>query len=125
MNGFNEKNSIRAIYPISLAFLIVAWILIRYPLFSLHGMKDWPFFLLAVSILGTILSFVLKTKITPLLISFSYIAGFFIAYIFQKDGTDPGGGRTNNLWLIWTFVILLTFTVSVTAESIFHRKRIK
>ena len=51
-------------------------------------------------------SFTLDGKITPICIAFSYIAGFVVGIIFQTDGIDPGGARTNNLWIIWTVVFI-------------------
>lgn len=35
-----------------------------------------------------------------------YIIGFICSMIYNKDGIDPGGGRTNNAWkgIIWELI---------------------
>ena len=30
-----------------------------------------------------------------------YIGEFILAMLFNTDGIDQGGGRTNNGWIIW------------------------
>ncbi len=126
MKNTTEKNR-RITSLIALCILAIGFILIRYPLFylHLHGMIQWPFILAMICLAVIIASFVIKAVITPLSTSVSYIAGFFIAYIFQSDGTDPGGGRTNNLWIIWTMTILLTIIVSSIYEFVRSRKTIR
>ena len=57
-------------------------------------------------IIAVVISFILDGKTTPICIAFSYIAGFVVGIIFQTDGIDPGGARTNNLWIIWTVVFI-------------------
>ena len=72
-----------------------------------------------------IISFGLKAKMTSITSSISYIIGFFFAYIFQKDGVDNGGGRTNNLWIIWTMIIIMAVIVSGIVEYILSRNAAK
>ena len=72
-----------------------------------------------------IFSFAAKAVITPLSASVSYIAGFFIAYLFQSDGTDPGGGRTNNLWIIWTVITIAAIIFSSIYEFLKSRKTVR
>ena len=107
---------------ISLGVLAIGFVLIIYPLFKLHGMIQWPMTLAIICLAVIIVSIVLKAAITPLSTSASYIIGFFIAYIFQSDGTDPGGSRTNNLWIIWTVIIAVTAIVSSIYEFVRSRK---
>lgn len=115
MKKVAEKNK-RLELLISFGVLAIGFILIRYPLFKLHGMIQWPLTLAVICLAVIIVSFVAKAAITPLSTSASYIIGFFIAYIFQSNGTDPGGGRTNNLWIIWTVIIAVTVMTSSIYE---------
>ena len=108
-------------FLISLGVLGIGFILIRYPLFKLHGMIQWPLTLAVICLAVIIVSFVAEAAITPLSTSASYIVGFLIACIAQSDGTDPGGGRTNNLWIIWTVIIAVT----VIASSIYEFGRLR
>ena len=41
--------------------------------------------------------------------SIGYVVSYLIGALFATDGLDAGGGRTNNLWIIWvvSYVILL------------------
>ena len=88
-------------------------------------MIQWPLILAIICLAVIIVSFAAKAAITPISTSVSYIAGFFIAYIFQSDGTDPGGARTNNLWIIWTMAIIATIIVSSIFESVRSRKTVR
>ncbi len=126
MRNNTDKNR-RITSLISLGVLVVGFILIRYPLFylHLHGMIQWPLILAIICLTVIIVSFVTKAVIIPLSTSVSYIAGFFIAYVFQSDGTDPGGGRTNNLWIIWTMAIIVTIIVSSIYEFVRSRKTVR
>ena len=110
---------------ISFGVLGIGFLLIRYPLFKLHGMIQWPLTLAVICLAVNIVSFAAKAVITPISASASYIAGFFIAFIFQSDGTDPGGARTNNLWIIWTMAIIATIIASSIFESLKLRKTVR
>ena len=116
------KNNEMKIALLSLGVLAIGFVVIRFPLFQLHGMKQWPFVLMLLCLTVIIISFMLKTKITSIACSFSYIIGFFIAYIFQTDGIDIGGGKTNNLWIIWTVIVIMTIAVFGITEYIMSRK---
>ena len=101
---FNRKNIIT--HLLSLALLCIGFVLCRYVCFDIHGMKEWPVILFVIGIIVMAISFILEGRITPVCTAFSYTVGFIAGVIFQSDGTDPGGGRTNNLWKIWTVVFL-------------------
>ncbi len=119
------KNKRKPALLISLSILMIGFMLIRYHLFELHGMIQWPLIMMFICLTMIIFSFAAKAVITPLSASVSYIAGFFIAYLFQSDGTDPGGGRTNNLWIIWTMAIIVTIIVSSIYEFVRSRKTVR
>ena len=116
-----EEKKKRLKLLISFGILAIGFIVIRYPLFKLHGMIWWPLTLAVICLAVIIVSFVAKAVITSLSTSASYIIGFFIAYIFQSNGADPGGGRINNLWIIWTVIIAVT----VIASSIYDFGRLR
>lgn len=42
-----------------------------------------------------------------------YVVGFILAMIFNTDAVDPGGGRTNNAWIIWGTVFILSILIAV------------
>ena len=81
--------------------------LISGPLFSRHGMIQWPQILALAAAAGVLLSAGLSIRNLDLFSAAGYGCGFLAGLLFHQYGTDPGGGRTDNLWLIWTGVFLL------------------
>lgn len=118
-----RKNA--ALHLASLCVLCAGYLLCRYVFFAVHCMKQWPacLFLLGLAVLG--ISFFAKKKWTPLVTSFSYPIAFAIGALFQTDGTDPGGGRTNSLWAIWTVVFVCATVLSAAGETVKKNRYIK
>ncbi len=84
---------------VSLLALTGGYGVIRYPLFALHGMKDWPLVLFIAGVLIIALSGLLKgDKSVPVFTALGYIVGFVLGYIFQFDY----GREQNSMWIIWT-----------------------
>ena len=104
----------------SLLGLIGAYLALQYPLFFLHGMKDWPLFLFAAGVIVTIVSgLIFGRKILPVLTVSGYIAGFFLGYIFQFDY----GAGLNSLWIIWTCIDFGAILVGVAVEIFFRSRK--
>ena len=83
---------------ISLISLISMYLIIRYPLFSLHGMKDWPFILFcANAVIIVIASMVFYKQKLPIFVTSAYAISFVIGYLFQFDY----GHGLNSMWIIW------------------------
>lgn len=106
------------IHFVSCCVLCLGLILCRFVFFELHGMKDWPFCLFLFCFIIIAVSFGMKTSLIPIFTSLSYIVGFVVGLIFQTDSVDPGGGRINNLWIIWTVIIICAIIASVFGEII-------
>ena len=105
----HKKNLI--LHLISLGILGVGYVLTRYIFFDDHGMKQWPLVLFVCGIVIISVSFFAKAKQVPVITALSYIVGFVAGVVFQTDGVDAGGGRTNNLWIIWA-VVFVCFTLA-------------
>ena len=116
-----KKNFI--LHLISFGILRAGYILTRYVFLDLHGMKQWPLTLFICGLIVIGISFIAKAKRVSLFTALSYIAGFAVGVIFQTDGLDAGGTKTNNLWIIWTVVFICTTLVSILAELILARKK--
>ncbi len=112
------------LHLISLVILSIGYVLIRYVLFDLHGMQEWPFMLFSCGIVIIAISFIVKGKQTPVFMPLSYIAGFAAGVIFQTDGLDAGGGKTNNLWIIWT-IVFVCFTLAALLNDLFALRKMK
>ena len=119
----NNKKSL-ILHLASLGILCAGYVLTRYVFFDLHGMKQWPLVLFVCGIVIICISFIAKAKQVPIFTALSYIAGFAAGAIFQTDGLDPGGGRTNNLWIIWT-VVFVCFTLASILINLLAAKKKK
>ncbi len=98
---------------ISLAGLTASWLILRWPLFFLHGMREWPFVLFVSGILVAAVSgLVFEKKILPVFTLAGYDLGFFLGYCFQRD-YGPG---LNSLWIIWSCVYLGVVLAGAAAE---------
>ncbi|MGI6510049.1 MAG: hypothetical protein ACOX1L_05695 [Erysipelotrichaceae bacterium] len=117
----NKKNLLTAL--LSLIILFAGYLLVRYPLFETHGMKGWPRFLLVICVFIIAISYISKAKILPLATSISYMVGFFTGLLFHTTVVDDIVGSTDNLWIIWTVVILVTVIISGIADFLSARKK--
>ena len=117
-----KKRENIAVHLISAAILLTDFLLCRYLFFDLHGMKDWPVFMLGLGIAVLVVSFLLGGTHLPLISANGYLAGFVVGLAFRTNGFDPGGGRTDNMWLIWLAVWLGVTLIGVTAEIFLGRK---
>ena len=87
----------------SLCCLFISYYAVRYLLFDWHGMKSFPLYLLVVGIFAVGVSGIITgCKFVPVFTAVGYLVGFFIGHIFAADYFDAGGGRLNNMWIIWT-----------------------
>lgn len=107
---------------IPLIILIFSFIIIRYVLFDIHGMKQMPLILFLCVFIAITVSILSKVKIIPYILAISYPIGFALGIIFQKNGTDLGGGLTNNLWGIWVSSIVVIVIISIIIEFIIKEK---
>ena len=106
----------------SLGYLALAYKLIRYNFFYLHGMKDWPNMLAIVSGVIIILFSIFGRRIPSIAAVLAYIGGFVLAMLFNSDGVDPGGARTNNGWIIWTLVYIIILLGGIVIDFVMHKR---
>lgn len=117
----NKKNAI--VHLISLGILCAGFVLTRYIFFDFHGMKQLPLilFLCGIAVIG--IAFLAKAKKVSVFTAVAYIVAFGAGAILQTDGVDAGGGRANNLWIIWTVVFVCFTIAAVIMEIIAARKK--
>ena len=116
----SQKNIM--IHALSLGVLWVSFGLCRYAFLEYHGMTSWSELLYFVGKIAIATSFCLKGKIAPICTAFAYSIGFVAGIIFQTNGVDPGGGTTNNLWIIWTAVFAGLIVVGIIVEIVIRTK---
>ena len=105
------------VHLLSLSVLCIGFVLCRTVFFDLHGMFDLPrlLFLSGLFVIG--LSLFAKARLVPVVTALGYIVGFWAGVVFQTDGVDPGGGRTNNLWIFWVAVFACAILFSSLIEA--------
>ncbi|MTI49969.1 MAG: hypothetical protein FH761_19230 [Firmicutes bacterium] len=112
MKSMDIKNKI--LWGISMSGLLgISYWLCRFTFFEIHGMKQWPNLLAISSIVIIIIAIIFGNRIIPVVTVVGYMGGFIFAMIFNTDGVDPGGGRTNNAWIIWGTVFILSIIIGI------------
>ena len=109
-NFFQKNKHLLLSHLYSLGALLAGFIICRYVFFNLHGMEEWPVDLLIAGLVVQLLSLLARRQYAPWFCAVGYSLGFWLGVIFYKKGFDPGGGRTDNLWQIWTIVFLVCTT---------------
>ena len=92
--------------------VLVSYIGIRYLLFDLHGMKQWPLVLGILSLIVLAAAYLARAGWVLLGAGAGYPCGFLIGWLLCSESVDPGGGRTSNLWIIWTASLLAIIALS-------------
>jgi membrane-bound ClpP family serine protease len=103
--------------------LCVCFLLCRFVFFQLHGMKAWPLYLFILGIAVIAVSAFTHSGKVMIGTVVGYMAGFVLAMLLRTDGIDPGGGATNNAWIIWTFSFLLFILAGVVWEVVSKRAK--
>ena len=102
----------KGLWGISMIGLLgISYWLCRYTFFEMHGMKDWTNLLAILSIVILVIATMFGKRIISVATVIGYMGGFIFAMIFNTDGIDPRGGRTNNAWLIWGIVFILSIFI--------------
>ena len=110
---------------IYLLLLFVQFFICRYVFFEVHGMKELPLILLELAVSIVIVSIYSNYEISTIFISLGYGASFLIGYLFNQDGFDPGGGKTNNLWILWMFSYLFIICIGFILDILKKKRKFK
>ncbi len=116
MKNVQLKKAIRGIGL--LLCLCMSYLLCRLVLFDIHGMKQWADILAGFSLVVLLISLVLKLRWMSVLTACGYIAGFVLGVLFNTDGFDPGGGRTNNFWVLWVVGLLACMVIGLAVDVV-------
>ena len=96
-------------FLLSAVILCLAFGLIRYVLFDLHGMKQWPLTMFLLGAVVVSISCGMGARLIPMIAAVSYPTSFLLGMLLQSDSVDPSGAPSNNLWLIWagTYITMI------------------
>ena len=103
---------------IYLLLLFIQYFICRYVYFEAHGMKEIPLYLLELATTIMMISIYSNYTSSTISLSFGYGISFLIAYLFNTDGIDPGGGKTNNFWILWMCSYILMMLVGFSIDII-------
>ena len=117
------NNRVKAL--ISLLVLEFAYLIIRYPLFDLHGMIQWPLYLNIAGAAIIVVSIMVGKNITPAFTASGYILGFALGYLFEISSNSNANQATSNLWQIWLLVFVVAIFIGVNIEVKKERNRIR
>ena len=111
----------RIIGIVALIVLFVEYLLLRYPLFYLHRMKEWPLDLVAAALVISGIAVWVRNSTVPVCTAIGYAVGFLAGYFFQTTDSIKG---TNNLWIVWTITMIGFILLGVILNMIIakHRK---
>ena len=89
--------------------LFVSFLLCRYVLLGLHGMKQWPVIMFLFGLIFIVIAAIFDGRKVMICTVAGYIGGFVLGMLFNNYGVDQGGGRTSNAWKIWTvsFIVIM------------------
>lgn len=96
----------------------ISYYLCRYTFFDIHGMNQWPNCLALFGLIVLLISIFFKLWWLSITTTFGYIIGFALGVVFNTDGVDYGGARTNNLWKIWTVTYLLCIVIGIIVHVV-------
>lgn len=117
-----EKLSCLSRFFLSAVCLAGAYLLCRFGLFSLHGMKQWPAVLAAAGFAALVAAALYDFRIASSTTVVCYPAGCFLGLWLGKTQTDPGGGQTHSGWIIWTIIFALGIFSDSLRTGFFKKK---
>ncbi|MDR2996364.1 MAG: hypothetical protein LBV11_21610 [Bacillus cereus] len=122
----NNNKSYKLLWTIKvlIVYFISCLFLLYQPHFTIfHNSKDWALILFLFGFFIILIAGCFYLKKVMVSAVAGYIIGFMCGIIFNKDGLDSGGGKTNNWWIIWTIPFLAIIMTGIIWEII--DKRIK
>ena len=109
----------RSLFHFTWFVLLTAfYFIVRFCLFDLHGMKQYPLILFAAASFVIAVSMVFNARLLTVFSFGGYAVGFLLGYIFHSEGTDPGGGATDNLWIIWIISFICFCALGVLCQTV-------
>ena len=116
MKPINVKNKI--LWGVCMAGLLaVSYWLCRFVFFGMHGMKDWPNMLAMVGLIIIVIASIIGRRILSVATVVGYMGGFVLAMLLHTHGVDQGGGGTNNAWIIWGCIFILSVVVGLFMDK--------
>lgn len=118
------KNKNRIIWAVgTFTALCICFLLCRYSFFGLHGMKQFPVIVLIIGLIVLSVVAIFDGRKVMICTVAGYIGGFAKGMLFNTDGVDSGGGRTNNAWQIWLVSFIVIVIAGIIWELVYKRAK--
>ena len=112
---------------IEILILFISYLIVRFPLFRLHGSFDAPLLAMIPAVFGLMATMIIRWPYSFMGTAFGYLISFVTAQIFKKEYIDPGHGNTlhNNWFEIWiiTYSIIIVICIIMDMISAGRQKR--
>lgn len=103
----------------ALAAILASYVVFRYPLFSLHGMKDFPLYLCILGAILIAISGIVKgNRILPIAAVLGYIIGFPAGKLFERNY----GKDLNSMWIIWLICFAAAILLGIIVNFLVQRE---
>lgn len=106
-----------------MVLMALSYGLSRFVFFEMHGMKECPTDLAVFAVLIIVIASLFGSRTISAATVIGYLGGFILAMNFNSDGVDPGGGRANNAWIIWTVGCICSILIGLVVEFISKKSR--
>lgn len=106
-----------------LVFLVSLCIILDYLYEQSFGPVSFPSLMCQFGCVVCLIATILKARLIQWFTAGSFLVGYFFGVVFWSEGLDPGGGRTNNFWVIWATVYMIGIMVGIMVEIVIGIKK--
>lgn len=106
----------------NLVYVLLQYLLVRYPLYFVFQNKDWVLLMGIVTLVLVVIGYRSLTWLSLWLTSSLYLIGFCCSVLFQSISVDPSGGTVSNWWLIWLLSVVIGFILIALLDRLIVKK---
>ena len=98
--------------------LAVSFVIVRYPLFNMHGSFDGPWLALLPAFIGIIATFLRERKFLTIGTCIGYLVSFFLSRLLSSNTLDPERGLIDNSFQLWIIIHILIIIFALIADKV-------
>ena len=107
---------------ILLGILVLSFLVCRIFLFDWIASYDMHHLMALIAAALTVVFVLSDRRLCSRVSVLAYPVSYVLAHLFHSEGVDPGGGRTDNAWLLWIFSYISLVILAWIIEKLFHVK---
>ena len=101
---------------VSLFLLFTGFLMCRYVLLGLHGMKEFPELLFCFGLIIIGIAAIFNGQKIMLCTAAGYSIGFLLGFLFQSERRGSGGYMVNTMWEVWALTMLGCVFIGIVWE---------